>query len=168
MLSEGQICLYIKECPKYRNRDCNKLKRFWKCGDYVDFESESFGTHDKIIEYTIEKLYKVDEIEKKTEKTFEKCPYNCSEWFENPCIITRLSNECHMFECEDCDLNIPDYGMYCETVEYKKCTSYVDITTLKEAYESIGVHSAEDLKERFGEENYERLGGYIRCAFMEN
>ncbi len=24
------------------------------------------------------------------------------------------------------------------------------------------------LKERFGEENYDMLGGYIRCAFMEN
>ncbi len=168
MLSEGQICLYVKKCPQYRNRDCSKLERFWECGDYADFKSESSENPDKIINYIVEKLSKIDEFEKKSEKIFEKCPYNCSLIFENPCIITRLSNECNMFECEDCHLYIPDYGMYCETVEYKKCKSYVDITTLKEAYESIGVHSADELKERFGEDNYKWLGGYIRCAFMES
>ncbi len=162
MFSEGQICLYRRKCPKYRNRDCGKLERFWKCGDYTDFESESSGKNDMIIKYIIEKLSKVDEIEE------EKCPYNCFLIFEKPCIKSRLNNLCRLFECEDCDLNTPDYGIYCETVDYKKCTSYVDITTLKEAYVSMGVYNTEDLKEYFGEENYEWLGGYIRCAFMEN
>ncbi len=168
MLSEGQICLYIRECPKYRNRECYKLKRFRECGNYADFESVSLGIQDITIDYIIENLSKIDKIEKKSEKTFEKCPYNCFLIFKIPCNNSRLNNECHIFECEDCHLNIPDYGMYCETVEYKKCRSYEPITTIKEGYESIGVHSTEDLKKHFGEENYEWLGGYIRCAFMES
>ena len=56
MFSEGQICLYRRECPKFRNKDCCKSEKFWECGDYADFESISSGTHDKIIKYTIEKL----------------------------------------------------------------------------------------------------------------
>ncbi|GAH16725.1 unnamed protein product [marine sediment metagenome] len=90
---------------------------------------------------------------------FEKCPYNlnCYLIFEKPCNNRRLSNDCHIFECEDCELNIHDYGKYCETVEYEKCRSFEVISTLKDGYESIGVHSTKDLKEHFGEENYQLI-----------
>ena len=85
MVSERKICKYRRECLKYRNRDCCKLKKFWECGDYADFESKSLGTHDILIQQIIGKLNEVDKIKKKSEKNFEKCPYNCIVIFEKPC-----------------------------------------------------------------------------------
>ncbi len=169
MLTKDQICPYSREYQKYKNMDCRKLENFWECEGYIDFELESSGKHDDIIKFVIEELSKIDKTKKKSKKSFEKCPYklNCYLIFEKPCNNRRLSNDCHISECEDCELNIHDYGKYCETVEYGKCESFEVISILKEGYESIGVHSTEDLKEHFGEENYEWLGGYIRCAFME-
>ena len=78
-----------------------------------------------------------------------------------------LKHDIEPFDCEDCDLKFPDYGVYCDTNKYEKCESYDVISVLKESYESNGVHNTKDLKEHFGEENYEWLGAYIRCAFME-
>ena len=57
--------------------------------------------------------------------------------------------------------------MYCKTGEYKKCETYENLTVIKEAYESMGINSTKDLKEEYGEENFEWLGGFIRCAFLE-
>ena len=169
MFSEDQICPYIKECRKYRDGDCRKVKRYKECGEYDDFKLEIYGTHEEIIKDTLENLSKVERSEKISKKKFEKCPYNlnCIFIFKIPCNNSRMHHECCDFDCEDCELNIPDLDVYCETDEYEKCESYEMISLLKEEYESMGVYSTKDLKEFFGEENYERLGGFIRCAFLE-
>ncbi len=69
----------------------------------------------------------VKKSEKKNEIIFEKCPFilNCNYLVEKECKNRRLNDGyIEPFDCEDCELNIPDYGVYCDTSKYEKCESY--------------------------------------------
>lgn len=169
MSFENNICPYIRDCNKFLKGSClifRKFQEFRECGNYKDSEEESSGVNleDKA-NYIVEQLKKSDKTEKIIEKKSEKCPYrlNCYVIFEKGC--DDLYDECDGM-CDDCHLRNPDYGVYCDSVEHEKCEAYEIISILKEEYESMGIHSTKDLKDYYGEDFYERLGGFIRCAFL--
>jgi len=167
MNSEHNYCPLVTKCLMFKNGKCNKLKNFRNCGNYNEFEAEKSGVKlDDIANYVIDQLKKAKKIENESIDKSEKCPYrlNCYLVFKKAC--DNFYDECDGW-CEDCEFNIPDYGVYCESVEYEKCESYEIISILKVDYEALGVHSTEDLKKFYGEEHYERLGGYIKCAFLK-
>jgi len=176
MLSEYEICPYINKCRKYNDGICYKGEVYLKCGDYTDFNLEFNNKFDENINYILCNLSKHDinkeEIKKtkgkKNIKKTEKCPfqYGCYHIFKTPCIDSQLNNECYTFECEDCELGGVDYGEHCKTIEYEKCESYEIISILKDEYRTIGIYNTADLKKYYGEDNYEILGEYIRCAFL--
>ena len=169
MSFENSICPYISKCLEYVNGGCSKLRKFRECGDYEDFEAESSGVNlNDVSRYVVEKMSKVDKSETKIDKIFEECPYklNCHLIFKKECDKRRLNNECDII-CEECEFYLPEYGVYCETIEYNKCESYKVMSVLKDSYAEVGVYNTNDLKEFYGEELYEQLGAYIRCTFIE-
>lgn len=169
MVNKNQKCPYRFECKKIKEKTCVKLERYRECGDFMDFELEKSGLLDVVVKNVIGNFAKTRRRDLNHEITLKQCQYKwkCEQVFIRPCNYCQMNNECHVFECEDCEFYLPDFDKYCDTADYKKCSSYEMISVLKEAYEADGIHNTQDLKNRFGLENYDWLGGFIRCAFLE-
>lgn len=130
MSFKDQICPYSKECCKYKNMDCNKLKNYTECGDYIDFIMESSGTFDDFINYLIEGVSMDENTKRKSKKMKGKCPYQLC-CYATLCVdeyLEYLGNYDEAYYHESCDI-----------VDYKNCEEFEFNRESEEWNEEFGI-----------------------------
>jgi len=173
MSYEDSKCPYRRRCKKFRDGQCFMETRYKECGNFIDMEIESLGEQrlDSMYRDILNKLDPSSQEPqvKKGPLIKKKCPFKmaCYQVFVKSCKDREGNGICLPYECEDCEFRLEEYGELCDTPNYIHCNSYDCINTIREGLKSQGVYNTEDLKNFYGSENYDWLGGYIRAAFFD-